>query len=52
LERIIKDSTRPNIEKLTDGFKIDKKIMADMKISQAMIESEILKIDIRIFILI
>jgi hypothetical protein len=31
LEKVIGDSTRPNIEKLTGGLKVDKKIMADMK---------------------
>jgi hypothetical protein len=52
LEKVIGDSTRPNIEKLTGGLKIGKKIITDMKAFQAIIESEILKTDIRIFILI
>jgi hypothetical protein len=47
---MIKNLTRPNIEKLTGGLKVGKKIITDVKTSQAIIENEILKIDIRIFI--
>jgi hypothetical protein len=47
---MIKDPTRPNIEKLTGGLKISKKIMAGVKTSQTMIKNEILKTDIRVFI--
>jgi hypothetical protein len=50
LERVIKDPTRLNIEKLTDGLKVGKKFMTNMKASQIIIKNEILKIDIRIFI--
>jgi hypothetical protein len=47
---MIRDSTRPNIKKLIGELKIGKKIIADMKTFQTIIENEILKIDIRIFI--
>jgi hypothetical protein len=50
LEKIIRNLTRSNIEKLTNGFKVGKKNITDVKIFQTIIESEILKIDIRIFI--
>jgi hypothetical protein len=49
---VIRNSTRPNIEKLIGGFKMGKKIMAGVKTFQTMIENEILKINIRVFILI
>jgi hypothetical protein len=50
LEKVIRDSTRSNIEKLIGGLKMGKKIMASVKAFQAIIESEILKIDVRVFI--
>jgi hypothetical protein len=49
---MIRGSTRPNIEKLIGGFKMDKKIMTNMKAFQAIIKNEILKINIYIFILV
>jgi hypothetical protein len=47
---MIGNPTRPNIEKLTGELKVGKKIITNIKASQAMIENEILKTDIRVFI--